>query len=302
VIIREKPSAWQLFYIARGSIVPRILPQITIAILVAVLVLLLKKFAGLDFFHIPIVAFSVLGIALSLFLGFRNNTAYQRWWEARCHWGELIYQVRSLGRSTEILLGEQHVERRLLLQESVVFSHFLRGILRGEDCTADAEQFIDLETIQVAKAARNPCDFILRRMGSRVAALKLDTIDTMGVRILDERLAAFSAVQAACERIANTPIPFAYWLLVHRTSYLYCFLLPLGLVGTVGWLTPLFTALLAYVFFGLDAVSEELEAPFKRSPNSLPLDAFCRINEISVAEALSEPAPEPLKAVNYLLN
>ena len=270
--------------------------------MVAIIVVSLQKYAVFDFSHIPIIAFSVFGIALSLFLGFRNNTAYQRWWEARCHWGELIYQVRSLGRSTEILLGAQHAERRLLLRESVVFSHFLRGILRGEDCTLDAEQYIDIETIESAKAARNPCDSILRLMGTRVAGLSPDTIDSMGVRILDERLTALSSIQASCERIAYTPIPFAYWLLVHRTAYLYCFLLPLGLVGTVGWMTPVFTAVLAYVFFGLDAVSEDLEVPFLRTPNSLPLDAFCRTIEISVAEALSEPAPEPLKPVNYLLS
>ena len=63
----------------------RILPQIAVAILVAIIVLLLQKYTDFDFSHIPIVAFSVFGIALSLFLGFRNNTAYQRWWEARCH-------------------------------------------------------------------------------------------------------------------------------------------------------------------------------------------------------------------------
>jgi len=119
--------------------------------------------------------------------------------------------------------------------------------------------------------------------------------------MLDERLTALASVQAALERIANTPLPFACTLLVQRTAYLYCYLLPFGLVGTIGWFSPLFTAIVAYTFFGLDALAEELEKPFGRDANDLPLDALCRINDISVAESLGDPAPVPLQPVDHIL-
>ena len=109
-------------------------------------------------------------------------------------------------------------------------------------------------------------------------------------------------MQGASERIANTPLPFAYSLLVHRTAYLYCFLVPFGLAATAGWFAPLFTAIVAYVFFGLDAISKELENPFSGGHNNLPLDALCRVNEISVAEALGDVPPPPLEAVHYKLS
>ncbi len=122
----------------------------------------------------------------------------------------------------------------------------------------------------------------------------------MDFRILDERLSTLAALQAGCERIATTPLPFAYTLLLLRSAYVFCLLLPFGLAASLGWLTPLFTAVVAYSLFGLDALSEELEDPFGMEANDLPLDRMCRICEISVFEGLGEPAPEPMKAVDYL--
>jgi len=113
------------------------------------------------------------------------------------------------------------------------------------------------------------------------------------------RCFALAALQAGCERIANTPLPFAYTLLVHRAAYVFCLMLPFGPAGPIGWLTPLFTVVIAYTFFGLDALSHELEDPFGMEANDLPLDRMCRICEISVLEALGEPAPEALTAVDF---
>ncbi|MEQ9507554.1 MAG: bestrophin family ion channel, partial [Alloalcanivorax xenomutans] len=126
-------------------------------------------------------------------------------------------------------------------------------------------------------------------------------LDSIGVSLLDQRLTALAGVQAASERIAQTPLPFAYALLAHRTAYVYCYLLPFVLIGSLGWGTPLFVAVVAYTFFGLDRLAEHLEMPFGREANDLPLDTICRIHEISVAEALGDPAPEPLPVVNHQL-
>jgi len=111
-----------------------------------------------------------------------------------------------------------------------------------------------------------------------------------------------AAVQAACERIQNTPLPFAYMLLVQRTAYLYCFILPFGIVASQGLLTPLFCAIVAYTFFGLDALSEELEEPFSLTANGLALSAMSRSTEINLLEILGEiELPEPIQAVKYCL-
>ena len=119
---------------------------------------------------------------------------------------------------------------------------------------------------------------------------------------IDERLSSMATVTAACERIRGTPTPFAYTLLLNRTAYAFCFLLPFGLVGTMGYTTPIFAALVAYAFFGLDALGDEMEEPFGDWPNALPLSAMARTMEISLLEALgAEEIPEPLLPVDDVL-
>ena len=105
---------------------------------------------------------------------------------------------------------------------------------------------------------------------------------------IDTTLSAMTASAASCERIRNTPVPFSYTLLLHRTAYLYCFLLPFGLVDTTGFMTPFVVAIVAYTFFGLDALGDEIEEPFGLESNDLPLDTLCRAIEINLRESLGE--------------
>ncbi len=115
-------------------------------------------------------------------------------------------------------------------------------------------------------------------------------------------MVALCGVQAACERIRSTPTPFAYTLLLHRTAWLFCLLVPFALVEAVGVAAPLAVALLGYAFFGLDALGEELEEPFGTNLNALPLDAMVRTMEIELREAMGETElPEPLRPVGFVL-
>ena len=115
-------------------------------------------------------------------------------------------------------------------------------------------------------------------------------------------LTTLAGVQAGCERIRHTPVPFSYSLLLHRTAYMYCFALPFGLVDTTGFMTPFVVGLVSYTFFGLDAIGDEIEEPFGLLPNDLPLESICRRVEIDLLEALGETElPQPLKPVDYWL-
>ena len=299
MIIRPRPTFWQLFFITRGSVVPRIAPQIIGFTIYAAGVVVIAELLGIDFGVYGLAPFTLLGVSLSIYLGFRNNAAYDRWWEARKLWGQLVFDIRNLARAATALVPSNTGQTRPLLMEALAFCHLLRGQLRNVDVSKEAEGFLGNEMPSI-NAQTNKSDAVLRRMGERIGKLKAaGVIEAMDYRILDERLSTLAALQAGCERIANTPLPFAYTLLLHRSAYIFCVLLPFGLAPSLGWLTPLFTAVIAYTFFGLDALSEELEDPFGMEANDLPLDRMCRICEISVFEALGEPAPEPLKAVDY---
>lgn len=298
MIVRPRPNILKLFFVMRGSIVPRILPHIGGFALYAALVVWVVSWLELDLSNFSIAPFGLIGITLSIYLGFRNNAAYDRWWEGRRLWGQLVYDIRNLSRAATALL-EERKRHRPLLMNALAFCHLLRGQLRNVDATPQARAFIGEEIDGLGSG--NRADAMLRRMGRQIGAARRDgVVDGMGYRILDERLAGLAALQAGCERISGTPLPFAYTLLLQRTAHIVCLLLPFGLVSSAGWATPLFTALIAYTYFGLDALSEELEDPFGTEANDLALDALCRLCEISVLEALDEPAPPPpLPAKDY---
>jgi putative membrane protein len=297
MIIRPRPNFLKLFFIMRGSVVPRILPQIVGFAIYAAAIVAAVEVTDISLQDFNIAPFGLIAVTLSIYLGFRNNAAYDRWWEARKLWGQLVYEIRNVARAGGGLIADRG-EWRAMLMDALAFCHLLRGQLRGVDTTDKVRELVGEQAGTIATT--NKPDEMVRRMGARIAALhRAGAIDAIGYRILDERLASLSAVQAGCERIAGTPLPFAYTLLLQRTAYIVCLLLPFGLVTSTGWATPLFTALIAYTLFGLDALSEELEDPFGTEANDLALDSLCRVCEISVFEALGEPAPRPLPPKSF---
>lgn len=301
MIVRPRPTLFELFFIIKGSIVLRIMPLLVfVAALSAAVVSVytfrpdwLPKFDGGPF--------ALLGITLSIFLAFRNNACYERWWEARKIWGEFVLTCRSLGRLSVVLdelNGDISPVRQSLLQYGIAYAHALLIQLRPGSSPQTLQHLLPKELLQSVRASRNPPEMILRAMQALlVNALREAKIDVIQFQMLDELLQKLAQAQASCERIQNTPIPFGYTLLLHRTAYTFCFLLPFCFANTLGWATPFVTALAAYTLFGLDALGNELEEPFSLGANALPINALTDLIEIDLKEALHEteipPSPQP---------
>ncbi len=283
MIIRDKPGLRELLFALRGSVLPVIAPSLAVVALAAAAVVALDRFV-VPMPHVSPVPFTVFGVALSLFLGFRNNAAYERWWEARRLWGGLVADTRALIREAELFLGPGAETRALLIGQRD-FLHGLRRALRDEGAEGPSPE----EALQAMN-------------GLLAAARAAGRIDGFGARTLSGRLASITLAQAGCERIRSTPLPYVYSLLIFRTSWLYCLLLPLALLEGPGWMAPVFVSIVAYVFFGLAEVTEELAHPFGQTANALPLSAICRTCDIALAAALDEPVPPPLQPVGYRLD
>ncbi|MCM2395028.1 bestrophin family protein [Rhizobium sp. S95] len=302
MIVRDRPGLLALFFILRGSVLPMIFPQVLFVFGLSALVILAHRFWPALVPGFNSAPLALVGIALSIFLGFRNNACYDRWWEARKHWGQLVIAVRSLARQSLILEGRmldgEPVARRRLLELAIAFSYTLLIHLRPGGDHGRILLRLPKERHVAFLESRNRPDFILREMGGLTARLKATgALSDIEYSVLESSLHEMSSVLSACERIRFTPVPFGYTLLLHRTAYIFCFLLPFGFADVLGWLTPFATALVAYTFFGLDALGDELEEPFGDLPNDLPIGAIAETIEINLREALGEkdlpPLPEP---------
>ena len=307
MIVRDRPSALGLFFVMRGSILPRILHVLLFNIALATVVTVTHGML----FHFKVVLtaipFTLIGLPLAIFLGFRNTAAYERYWEARKLWGELVVRVQNLNRQCLHLIaapaaGSTDLRPRML-RRAAAYCHALRLHLRGDKDTALVQALLSAPEWSGLARSANVCAALMLNMGADLSAVRsAGLVDAQAVAQIDNTLSAMVGAAASCERIRATPVPFSYTLLLHRTAYAYCFLLPFGLVDTLGFMTPLVVAIVAYTFFGLDALGDEIEEPFGTEPNDLPLDAICRGIEIGVREALGEEElPPPLLPVDYCL-
>ena len=307
MIVRQTPNALKIFLTLRGSVIPKVYPQILLIAILSTLITIIQHWLPDSFPYYGMAPFTLLGIALSLFLGFRNNASYQRWWEARGLWGQLVYDSRSFSRQVLSFVDDDteagRDAQRSMIHLTIAFSHAIRHRLRGTSPWEDVEPFVAATYHNSMRQARNLPNYLMRLLGKQLGEVRRQQLSSeLMVQNMDERLTSMTIVLAACERIHYTPLPFAYMLLVHRTTYLYCMMLPFGLVASIGWATPLICAVIAYTFFGLDALSEELEEPFGFASNQLPLMALSRTIEINLLEALGETdIPPEIAPINGYL-
>lgn len=312
MIIRDRPSGFKLFLVLRGSV----LKQIWVALLVNIILATLVTLNHGDLFRLKItltaIPFMLLGLPLAIFLGFRNNAAYDRYWEARKHWGALVLQCRNFSRQclsliehSEPVRAEDGVKdvRIRMIYRAIAFSHALRHLLRDTDARSELQPLLEQGELEHLGKTSNIPNYLMHQMGNDLRrCIGEQRVDGCLAASIDTTMSAMNATAAACERIRNTPIPFSYTLLLHRTAYLYCFLLPFGLVDAIGFMTPFVVGIVAYTFFGLDALGDEIEEPFGNAPNDLPLDAICRSIEINLREVTGEDHKlAPLLPINYCL-
>ncbi|CDG84191.1 bestrophin family protein [Janthinobacterium agaricidamnosum] len=313
MIVRDRPSALKLFLIVRGSVLPRIRVTLFVNTLIATLVTLSHGVLFDQKITLTVIPFTLIGLPLAIFLGFRNNAAYDRYWEGRKLWGELVLRSRNLSRQCLTLisagqpahagLGLTDLRVRMIYR-TIAFCHALRHQLRGSSSAHDLQPLLQQAEWQASQLSSNPADYLMLQMGHDLAsAVKDGKIDGCLAAAVDGTISAMVGAAASCERIKGTPIPFSYTLLLHRTAYLYCFLLPFGLVDTLGFMTPFVVAIVAYTFFGLDALGDEIEEPFGVDANDLPLSAMCRAIEINLREALQDSCiPPPLAVKDFSLH
>ena len=305
MIVRPRPGLLTILFALRGSVLPKVAPQVIVVAALSVLVVAVEQRHAAWF---PVTAgigpFTLVGLALSIFLSFRNGACYDRWWEARRAWGSLIVEMRGLARLLPALLPEPEHEalRQRALRRAAGFAHALHARLRGLDEARALAPWLPPEERAALAQRPSGADAALAGLTRDLAAaMRAGALSDVLFASLEHKIAGLSAIQATCERIHGTPLPFAYTLLLYRTAWLYCLLLPFGLAGSLGWSTPIIAALVAYAFFGLDALGDELEEPFGTDANDLPLDALLHAADAAILDALGESGGEPPKADRFML-
>jgi putative membrane protein len=148
----------------------------------------------------------------------------------------------------------------------------------------------------------NTANGLLDGTGRRIEdARKKGWIDTIQQASLERILVDIANAQGGMERLKNTPLPNQYRFFPAFFTRLFCILLPIGLVETLGFATPIGSTIAGLMFLAILQIGDDLVDPFANTIHDVPLTAMCRTIEIDLLQAIGDEAPEPKTPVQGIL-
>jgi len=260
--------------------------------------------------HIPLASF---GTILGIIVGFRNGSAYARWWESRTLWGAIVNRSRTLARQVLTTMSPERaatpaeqadiaaLQKELVLYQ-VAYVHALRQQLRGLDPVPDVAQLVPNEDPLELAREKNLALALQRRMSAKlVAARRCGWLDEWQWQTIDQSMTSLMDSQGGAERIKNTPMPKQFDFFPRLFVQIYTLLLPVGLVPSLGWYTPLGSTLVGFMFLALEKIGRDLEDPFENRVHDIPMTAITRTIEINLRQMLGQsdlpPAEQPIDGI-----
>lgn len=281
-----------IFRFHKADTVRRLFPVIIFVSLYSWLV----SFLQLEYLHMDLgshiknitIMHSLLGFAISMLLVFRTNTAYDRWWEGRKLWGSLVNNSRNLAIKLNSFLPHDDIQNRLFFKKLItLFADELRQHLQNERTrlSLDEEPHPEIPDFDTSKHIPNQ---VITLLMNKINLLHRDgKISDYQLLMLNPELSSFLDITGACERIKNTPIPYSYSVFIKKFLFFYILSLPLGFPLTLGYFTIPVVAFISYVLGSLEMIAEEIEDPFGKDENDLPMHRMGETISRNVADILA---------------
>jgi ion channel-forming bestrophin family protein len=292
IMVKYNPKTW--FSLIFHSYSRQVMKTLTPTLLFMVVYTGVICYLFLDFFEIheaqfqPTIAMhSLLGIVLGLFLVFRTNTAYDRWWEGRKLWGGLVNSTRNFALKLNAYISKEDHENRDWFAKMIpnfvyAMKESLRNGVQLNELEIVSETF--LEDLKKYKHKPNRISALLyAKVNDLYKAGKITGDQLIN---LDKELKDFIDIIGACERIRNTPIPYSYMMYVKKFIAIYIVTLPFGFVTQSGYLTIIIVVLITFVLMSVELIAEEIEDPFGKDLNDLPTDELAAKIKDNITETL----------------
>lgn len=255
---------------------------------------------------LPTVPLAVVGGAIGIFVSFRTNSCYDRWWEGRKLWGRLINTSRhwctqAVGYIGESVAPQERAAERLVRRQ-VVYVHTLRVLLRQQRLGDDPElvRLLSNEALDRLAGESNPTHALLQDQMDDLRELRLAGVITeFNQSDMDESIRHLLDIQGGCERIKKTPFPRGYGFIAERLVIAYGFLFPFAIVADLGWIAVPMNLLVCLAFALISETGRVLEDPFTMFFNGLPLSAMSTTIERNLRQRIGDtdlpaaPQPDP---------
>ncbi len=214
---------------------------------------------------------TLLGFVLSMLLVFRTNTAYDRWWDGRKLWGQLVNSSRNLAlKLNSIFPSEDKANREFFSKLIAMYASVLSKSLSKEETRLLLDEINHPELEQKSGIIHFP-NYVAGMIYKKLYQLKQQNkLSAEELLYLNNEIQSFTDVCGGCERIKNTPIPFSYSLFIKKFIFFYIMSMPFGYTFILGfWVIP-FVVFVFYVLVSLELIAEEIEDPFNNDINDIP--------------------------------
>ncbi|GLB50171.1 bestrophin family protein [Neptunitalea lumnitzerae] len=281
-------------------------------LILSIIVYILHVKFGFKRLSIPFNAVATLSTALAIYLGFKNNNAYDRWWEARKIWGLIVNYSRAWAREVITFIlpsADNQIEevkdiQQRLLYRHIAFVHALRVFIRvkhayNENATKeiidepnryeDIKDFISAEEYKEFLTKKNPPNFLIKKQSEDLKlAFKKGYISDYRYVKLSDTLTQFNNHQGMSERIKNTPLPRPYSFFSRVFVFIHGTLLPFAFIEDLGVLNIPLSVLINFVFLALDFIGERTEDPFENRLEDTPLTSISVTIEENIKEMIGD--------------
>jgi putative membrane protein len=287
-------------------------PKVVVFTLAATLTVVLYDVVGWTAIKLPAVPIGVVGGALGIFVSFRTNSAYDRWWEGRKLWGRLINTSRHLATQAQAYLPDDRDSERAIIRRQIAYVHSLRVLLRANKARPESrkgsadrveddphvQRYLSETERQMLARESNPTHALLNHQLAQLTELRRDaTIDHYQLQDFDSSIRHLLDIQGGCERINKTPMPRGYGFIAERLIVAFSLLFPAVVVADLSWAAVPISVLVCLAFALISEAGRVLEDPFTEFWNGLPLDAMSITIERNLLHSLGDtevpPAPKP---------
>lgn len=271
-----------------------------IMILSCTLAYLVREYLIAHHFEIPAIIPSLLGTAIAFFIGFNNNQAYDRWWEARKVWGALVNDSRSFARALINYVPADQATAKRMITRHLAFLYALKAGLRNAANDSYGNKFLTDAELKEVNAQQNRHNAILSMQSKDLQKLSEEgKIDGFRFMEINEMLVRFCDSMGMSERIKNTVFPTTYSYLTKVFIWLFVVTFTLVISQAAGIYSIFLGWLIGFVFVSTQMNGMSLVNPFDNNSTGIPLNQITRTIEINLLQMTGESEiPEPVKPIN----
>ena len=287
-------------------------------------------------FYLPWQPLGLIGIAVAFYLGFKNNSSYDRTWEARKIWGSMVNNSRTFGAAVvSFVQGPSEAEiKKELLYRHIAWLTALRHQMRlsrpwehteerinklyaptvSEDYEKglhkELSEFLSSTELKSLETYSNMATQILRNQSIRLQELRDDNLyEDFRHMEFHHLIQTFYEDQGKSERIKNFPFPRQYASTAYWLTLVFCAFVPFGLLeifstqmGWMYWIGPAIAGIIIWVFFLMEKIGDYSENPFEGTYNDVPITSIARGIEIDLREMINDTnIPKPIEAMDGFL-